>query len=270
MNPEKKPYLVVPFLIEQSTWGGSYIFEKKRWTNKSNIKGKKIGQSYELFDRSLLAKNIISTNDDQFSPDTKDTLPISTFMEERPFPLIKFTQAKGNSFQLHIKPEIKDKRWIPKAESWYFLEDGKVTFGLKKGVDLDKYKESCFSINNKMKELSKKLIQKEIVKEQGEEEAKAYILAINPWQYVNTYNVKKGDVVDLSGGGLHHSWEEDSIHCPQGNIVYEVQQDVMDPKCTIRAFDQGKFKEDGTIREIQVEDYFKYIDSDEKKNTLSI
>jgi mannose-6-phosphate isomerase class I len=270
MNTQRKPYLVVPFLIEQPTWGGSYICEKKGWTNKPELKGKVIGQSYELYDRSLLATTITSSRDPLFSNNTQDTISIAQFTEEKAFPLIKFTQAKGNSFQLHVKPNVSDERWRQKAESWYYFEGGKITFGIKKGTDLKKYKETCLSISDEMQNLSAMIIGKKITKEEGMNRASLLIKDKNPWQFVNVHEVKKGDIVDLSGGGLHHSWEEDRIKYPMGNVLYEVQQDVMDPVCTIRAFDQGKFKEDGTIREIHIDDYFKYIDLDEKRNTLSV
>ena len=270
MTIQKKPYLIVPYLIEQPTWGGQYICEKKGWLNKKGLEGKKFGQSYELFDRTLLATTITTSHDPLFSPEVENTVPISQFVGSRPFPLIKFTQAKGNSFQLHIKPLIADTHWRQKAESWYYFEKGKITFGVKKGIDINKYKETCTAINHTMKRLSELIRKKEISKEQAQKEAKAFILEKNPWQFVNVCEVKKGDIVELSGGGLHHSWEEDAIHYPMGNVLYEVQQDVMDPVCTIRSFDQGKFKEDGTIREIHIDDYFKYIDTDEKRNTLII
>lgn len=270
MTIQKKPYLVVPFLIEQPTWGGEYICEKKRWLQKEGLVGKKMGQSYELYDRTLLATTITSSNDPQFGPEVHDFIPVSHFIEERPFPLIKFTQAKGNSFQLHIKPETEDKRWQQKAESWYYFEDGKITYGVKKGIRIDEYKRTCMAINDEMKKLSNMFVGGVITKEDAKGKATLYIKEKNPWQFVNVCEVKKGDIVDLSGGGLHHSWEEDGVNYPMGNVLYEVQQDVMDPVCTIRSFDQGKFKDDGTIREIHVDDYFKYIDLDEKKNTLNI
>lgn len=270
MSIQKKPYLIIPFLIEQPTWGGQYICRMKQWLNKPGMDKKKIGQSYELYDRSLLATTITSSDDERFSHLVSETIPVSHFAENRSFPLIKFTQAKGNSFQLHIKPKIKDKRWQQKAESWYYFEDGKITFGIKKGANIKQYKQTCLEIEGKMKLLSKMVVDKTMTEEGAIKEAHKFIQEKNPWQYVNVHEVKKDDIVDLSGGGLHHSWEEDVINYPQGNVLYEVQQDVMDPVCTIRAFDQGKMKEDGTIREIHIEDYFKYIDLDEKRNTLSI
>jgi len=266
-TPERKPYLIIPFLIEQPTWGGEYICEKKGWKEKTELKGKRIGQSYELYSKSLLAMSISSTKDREFSTQTKGTLPVSIFMEDKPFPLIKFTQAKGNSFQLHIPQGTKDSFWHPKAESWYFFEDGKMTFGIKKGINIDQYKKTCLSIDAEMKRLSKEIEKKEISKEQAEEKAQIFIRNENPWQFVNEYNAKKGDIVDLSSGGVHHSWEEDKYN-PRGNIVFEVQQDEMDPISTIRSFDQGKFLKDGTIRDLQIEDYFKYLDTSEEKNTL--
>ena len=270
MASVKKPYLIIPFLFEQPTWGGTYICEKKGWLQKETLKGKKIGQSYELYGKSLLAASITSSEDPSFSDTVSDVVSVMDFAEERPFPLIKFTQAKGNSFQLHVKPTTHDPIWQPKAESWYFFEDGKVTFGVKKGTQIEDYKKTCRAIELKMKELSTSVVQKKIDFKVAQQQASKYISLQNPWNYVNVHFVKKGDVVDLSGGGLHHSWEEDTINCPLGNIVYEVQQDVMDPVSTLRSFDQGKLKEDGTIRDIQIDDYFKNIDLDEKRNTLRI
>jgi len=197
--------------------------------------------------------------------DPKNLIPISTI--EPINLLIKLNQALGNSFQLHIQPGTHSSKWKPKPESWYFLENGKITFGIKKGIDVQKYKNACIVINNEMKKLSEQVRGKLLTLIQAEQNAKQFILNINPWQFVNVHKTKKGDVVDLSGGGLHHSWEEDDANI-MGNVVYEVQQDVMDPVSTLRSFDQGKIKEDGTIREIQIEKYFEFLDTDEKRNTL--
>ncbi len=270
MNIQKKPYLVIPYLIEQPTWGGEYICEKKRWLDKPDLKGKKIGQSYELYGKSLLALDIVSSEDTLFSPRGKNTIPVSSFSEVAPFPLIKFTQAKGNSFQLHVPTGVKDEQWHSKAESWYFFEGGKVTFGINTSKDIGMYKKICVLIEQKMKELSEKLIGKKITRDEAEKEANQFIKEQNPWNYVNVHEVKAGDSVDLSGGGIHHSWEEDEENHPLGNIVYEVQQDVMDPISTLRSFDQGKFLNDGTIREIQIETYFKYLDTNKERNILKI
>ncbi len=270
MIAQKKPYIIVPHLIEQPTWGGSYICDRKGWSEKEGVKGKKIGQSYELYSKTKLAFDISSTDDHLFGPGYKNTIDISLFQEARSFPLIKFTQAKGNSFQLHIEPTKHDPYWKPKAESWYYFEDGKITFGIKKGVQIEEYRKTCLRIDSKMKELSGLISKNKIDFEKANKLAQEFIHFENPWQFVNVHSTKKGDVVDLSGGGLHHSWEEDLTTCPKGNILYEVQQDVMDPVSTIRSFDQGKFKDDGTIREIQIDEYFKHIDLDEKRNTLSV
>jgi len=268
MAIQKKPYLIIPVLVEQPTWGGEYICKKKGWLYKQGLKNKKIGQSYELSNTSFLAPSIFSSDNPHFSPEMKNSLSISVFSEKRPFPLIKFTQAKGNSFQLHVKPEVENTSWQPKAESWYFLENGKITLGVKKGIHINTYKQTCILIESEMKKLSKMILNQSLTREQANKKAKLFILENNPWQFVNTYETKKGEVVDLSRGGLHHSWEEDVANYPQGNIVYEIQQDVMDSVSTLRSFDQGKFKEDGTIREIQIDDYFDHIDTDETNNIL--
>jgi mannose-6-phosphate isomerase class I len=67
----------------------------------------------------------------------------------------------------------------------------------------------------------------------------------------------------MSRGGMHHSWQD------AGNILYEIQQDRMDPVSTLRCFDQGKIKDDGTIREINIDDYFKYLDTSAETNDVS-
>lgn len=76
----------------------------------------------------------------------------------------------------------------------------------------------------------------------------------------------KDGLVDLSSGGIHHSWEEDIRKFPLGNIVYELQLNVMDEVSTIRNFDKGKISSNGTLRPLQIEDYFSLIDRSAKAN----
>lgn len=284
MISKKRPYLVIPKLIEQPTWGGDYILQMKKWTDIPALQGKKIGQSYELFGRSKLLLDITDTDFNRFLPEFgmtdgnstgefhliegKDYITLRHLVHDMPL-LVKLNQASGNSFQLHIKPGAQHSRWKPKPESWYYLEDGFLSFGIKKGINIDEYKKTCHAINDKMKELSLKIIAGEMGIEEAKKISTAYIKELNPWQYVNRYDAKKYSLVDLSMGGLHHSWEEDKERFPRGNVVYEVQQDVMDPVCTIRSFDQGKFKSDGAIREIHIDDYFAALDTDESHNDFA-
>jgi mannose-6-phosphate isomerase class I len=88
----------------------------------------------------------------------------------------------------------------------------------------------------------------------------SFIKENNPEQFVNVLKVGKGQAIDLSACGIHHSWEENKRLAPLGNVVYEVQKNVYDPVSTIRSFDKGKIKDDGSIRPLQIVDYFKYID----------
>src|SRR5260221_8991659 len=126
---QKRPYLVIPKLIEQPTWGGTYIVEAKQWANKKELTGKKIGQSYELYDKSNLSLALTSSDDTFFGEiaDPKQvknqtspagTITISDLISTDPEAvlgkknvatygpsmhlLLKFTQALGNSFQLHV------------------------------------------------------------------------------------------------------------------------------------------------------------------------
>jgi mannose-6-phosphate isomerase class I len=140
---------------------------------------------------------------------------------------------------------------------------------MKKGISLEEYKQACVLINETMKQWSQEIISGQLSLDEAKIRAKEFIQKVNPWQYVNVMDVKKGQLVDLSMGGVHHSWEEDKANHPLGNVVYEVQRDVMDPQCTIRSFDQGKFKSDGSIREIHIEDYFKYLDADPAANDIN-
>ena len=68
-------------------------------------------------------------------------------------------------------------------------------------------------------------------------------------------------------GSIHHSWEEDSEN-ETGNVVYEVQLDATDDESTMRAFDQGKIKDDSSIRPITIDDYFAHIDTAPEHNAL--
>lgn len=285
-----KPYLIIPRLIEQSTWGGSYIAQLKNWADLPQLRDKKIGQSYELTGDSTLATEITDSTHHDFRPEFEhpnilgDTMSLSQLIDSDPshilgekvhaqigkMPLlIKLNQAAGNSFQLHVKPGTPHSRWKPKPESWYFLESGYISCGIKPGISIGAYKQACVQINETMKRLSNEVKTGGKTVPQAREEAKAFIQQINPWQYINRFDMQKYDLLDLSEGGVHHSWEENKEQFPLGNIVYEVQMDVMDPECTIRAFDQGKMKEDGSIREIHIDDYFQFLDTDPAHNDIA-
>lgn len=285
MNPlPLRPYLITPKLVEQPTWGGTYIATFKSWGNRFDLAQKKIGQSFELYGDSKLT-NICSTEDERFGPETshdQQALSLSSWIKEdakgvlgekiavyyhvMPI-LIKFTQALGNSFQLHRKPAEKHDHWIPKAESWYFLEKGTLTYGINTKTSHDAYKSAVKKIEQYMKDLSQLMVDGTLTVADGRRQAKEFIKTVNPWQYVNVHAVDQYSLLDLSIGGIHHSWEEDDA-LPNGNIVYEVQQDVMDDFCTLRSFDQGKIKDDGTIRTIHIDDYFKFLDVSEEHNTI--
>lgn len=295
----KKPYLIFAKLIDQPTWGGDYILKLKNLQTHSSFQDKKIGQSYELFGDSKLALGITDSHDTRFIPEVgypdkpdvhgelfpfhKDTdyLTLSELVATNPSEtigdkveekwgkmplLIKLNHAAGNSFQLHIKPSQTHAHWQPKPESWYYLEDGLVTYGIKKGINIEEYKNVCVEIDAFMKNISSQVQQRAITLEEANRKAKEFIREKNPWQYVNKEVVHKYDLIDLSPGGIHHSWEEDKENFPQGNVLLEVQQDVMDPFCTIRSFDQGKIKSDGTIRPLNIDDYFRIMDIDPAVN----
>ncbi len=277
-----RPYLVIPKFIQQPTWGGTYIRTLKGWEHLPFLKDSKIGQSYELYGNSKLAVSITDSADPRFIPEVgypdkpqvmeeyfplkekDDWIPLSASMPL----LIKINQASGNSFQLHVPTGRASDHWKPKPESWYFLEPGSITFGVRNGTDIAAYRAACEKIDAAMRAFSESVKTGALPLEEARSQAAALIAEINPWQFVNRLNTEKYDVVDLSGGGIHHSWEED----PQrtlGNVVYEVQHDVMDPVSTIRSFDQGKIKDDGSVRGLTIADYFQYLNTDPGANDIA-
>jgi mannose-6-phosphate isomerase class I len=295
----QRPYLIIPKLILQPTWGGRYIVRSKGWGEMPQYNTLAIGQVYELFSGSKLVTDIVSTSSPEFLPELgnpdsdevernnphfysgsdhfvltevaaqfKDQIvgpKVWEHQQKMPL-LVKLNQAKGNSFQLHLKFGESDEHWQSKPESWYYFEDGLITYGLKPGIDLKAYKQTCEEIANFMQQLSQSVTTSQLDLDEAKNQAKNFIKKADPWKFVNKLNVYKDEVIDLSSGGIHHSWEEDAIAYPYGNIVYEVQYDVMDPVCTIRAFDQGKIREDGTVRKLHIDDYFAHIDTDEHRN----
>lgn len=264
-----RPYLIIPKIITQPTWGGDYILKLKGWNKKSFYKDEKIGQTYELCGESLLSENIFDSKSNLFSPNAKG-LHIKNFISknENPPLLIKLNQAFGNSFQLHIKPSVKSGRWDPKPESWYFLEDGFITLGVKDLKKIKEYKKNCNDVFAFMQSLSKRIISGEINISKGKKLAREFIKDNDPHRFVNSYKTKKYDLIDLSMGGVHHSWEENIKEAPMGNVVFEVQLDATDDKSTMRAFDQGKIKDDGSIRKMDIDDYFQNLDTNTKANKI--
>ncbi len=274
-----RPFLILPELIEQPTWGGDYITTLKNWKHKIANPTAKIGQSHELSGKSKLTTLITSSDDSRFAPalfEDESTIDLSSLIEAQPdqilgkkvtakynkMPLlIKLNQAMGNSFQLHLKPGQLHPRWKPKPESWYFLEAGYVSCGVNTQLDVHKYKETCQEIERFMHALSTQVTSGAKPVEYARSEARQFIATKDPWQFVQLHRVEKYNLIDLSVGGIHHSWEEKRNEYPRGNVVYEVQLDVEDEYCTIRSFDQGKIKDDGTLREIHIEDYFHFLDT---------
>lgn len=284
----RRSYLIIPKLIEQPTWGGEYIVKSKNWHNNPQLKHVKIGQSYELFNGSNLSL-LDHTGEQEFSGELTDpkevgrnvissphSLPLTKLIQQSPAEvlgkqvfeqqgpimhlLIKFTQALGNSFQLHIKDGTKHKTWKPKPESWYYFEPGLITLGVKPDTDWTNYQKTVTDLNAKILTLGQEVKTGKITFEKAQTEVKKLINEYNPWQYVNLLHAQKEQLIDLSPCGIHHSWEEDVNRYPLGNIVYELQLDVLDSESTIRNFDKGKMAKDGITRPLQIEDYFQFVD----------
>jgi len=283
----QRPYCILPKLVEQPTWGGQYICKLKGWQSRQSYSKKLIGQSYELSGKSCLSLYVSDTRDADFFPEhdaaPSNAISISQLIESNPLEvlgpnvasrftsmplLIKLTQALGNSFQLHIPQHASHSRWAPKAESWFFLEPGLVTLGVREDASMKVFQDACKKIENYMRQLSRSVQEEGLPIADARKQAGIFIKRQNPWQFVNTHRVQKGTLLDLSEGGLHHSWEEDTVSGWLGNVVYEIQQDVDDEHSTLRCFDQGKMKDSGEIREVNIEDYFAFLNADPAYNAL--
>ncbi len=268
------PWRVQDELIEQPSWGGRYIIDLKGLSDDPQWQGKKVGQSYEM----AKASHLIDPADGQAHPlaeliktDAVGLLGqrvVDKFGTDLSL-LIKLTQAKGNSFQVHL-PEGKSRgHWEPKPEAWFYLAPGLYTFGLKPGTSFDAYSRVLHTIDGEMERLSAEVQSGKRTVEDARAQARQRIQTLDPYAYVNIVEARTDDIVDLTPGGIHHSWEEDDVRFPDGNLVYEVQVDVPDSLCSMRGFDKGKFLDDGGLRPTHVADYLGTIEPDEAHNDLS-
>ncbi len=282
-----RPYLVIPKLIEQPTWGGTYIVETKQWQQKHELIGKKIGQSYELYDKSNLSL-APSSEDSSFTGEitdsklveqqtqVKNSIGLQQLILDDPINilgqrivetygpsmhlLLKFTQALGNSFQLHVSDGVNHPKWKAKPESWYYFEAGLITCGVKKDTNWHEYQQAVTELDQEIQRISGNVRAGLLLYKDAKTQIDMCIKRYNPWQYVNVVRVENGTLLDLSSCGIHHSWEEDLKMIPLGNVLYEIQLNVMDDVATIRNFDKGKVGKDGSLRLLQIEDYFALAD----------
>jgi hypothetical protein len=289
----KRPYLVIAKLIEQPTWGSSYIVEAKGWSSRGALGSAKIGQSYELFSGSNLSL-LDSSEDPAFAGELTDrtsvqeqtypehSVPLRNLLAASPEEVLgagviarrgselnllaKFTQALGNSFQVHIKAGLMHPTWKPKPESWYYFEPGLITIGAKPGIDWADYESAVTAVQDAMAVIGQRVKSGDISYEAAREQVGLVLAGHDPWRYVNTLEVAAGELVDLSGGGLHHSWEEDSRRAPLGNVLYELQSEALDDISTFRSFDKGKMGSDGSIRNVHIKEYFQFIDRTPEAN----
>jgi mannose-6-phosphate isomerase class I len=270
----KGPWQVQDELIEQPSWGGHYIIDLKGLSDVPEWHGKKVGQSYELAKESKLIdpstgdvhaiKNLIAEN----ATGLLGKKVVDKFGPEMNL-LIKLTQAKGNSFQVHLPEGKKLGHWLPKPEAWFYLAPGLFTFGMKKGTSFEAFSQVLRSIDDEMHRLSHEVKEGKRTVQDARAQAAQRIESLNPYAYVNVVEADTDDVIDLTAGGIHHSWEEDNQRFPQGNLVYEVQVDVQDEYCSMRGFDKGKFLDDGSLRPTHVNDYLATIENDDEHNELS-
>lgn len=286
------PWYIAPLLVEQPTWGGQYIARAKSLTDP-HLLSRNIGQAFELFDGTQVTQTPQRTDSytyftasatnlkEQQRRGRGKTKPLQSLIAADPASilgqryqavhqnslntLIKFTQALNNSYQVHVKPGHEFGHWQAKPESWYYFEPGIITLGLVPNCDVAAYHRRSQEIDDYAHSLSHAVNQGKLKTETARTQLDAFIQQDHPRRFVNTVEVQADQVVDLSECGIHHSWEI-GPSAPQGNIVYEVQVDVKDDFCTLRSFDQGKMKDDGSVRPLSIDDYFKALDPDPQFN----
>ena len=274
MSQELSIFRVVDELIEQPSWGGDFITKLKGLDRTPKWVGKKVGQAYELAIGSRVIdlatgveaalEQIITASPEEILGDKVVAQHGSTLNL-----LIKLTQAKGNSFQVHLPEGDHLKHWQPKPEAWFYLGPGLYTFGLNQGTSYADFSTALKSIDRKMHELSEKVIAGKLDVDEARRRAAVFIAEQDPYQYINIVHAKTDDIVDLTAGGIHHSWEEDASVYPDGNLVYEVQVDVQDEYCSMRGFDKGKILDNGKIRPTHVDDYLATVSQDPERSDLS-
>ena len=208
-----RPYLVIPRFIEQPTWGVHILFHINKFKTKNCALAKlaKVMSCMEVrFYPPLHPRLTLNSKATLLSIIRVVASPLSPVISNcrgprRPKPvpnagiffspqtmplLIKFTQALGNSFQIHVKKSQKQSRWKPKPESWYYLEDGVITYGIKKGAGMEEFKRVCLAIEEKMIALSTSLKIGALSYGRAKEKAESFIKSVNPWRFVNTHRVK--------------------------------------------------------------------------------
>ena len=268
------PWRVQDELIEQPSWGGRYIIDLKGLTDDPQWQGRRVGQSYEMAKTAKLIDPVSGSERPLMELIKEDPLgllghPVVDKFGTDLSLLIKLTQAKGNSFQVHL-PEGKHRgHWEPKPEAWFYLAPGLYTFGLKAGTSFDAFARVLHTIDGEMERLSEEVKAGKRTVEDARAQARQRIQTLDPYSYVNIVEAHTDDIVDLTAGGIHHSWEEDNARFPEGNLVYEVQVDVPDNLCSMRGFDKGKFLDDGGLRPTHVADYLGTIEQDQAHNDLA-
>ena len=268
------PWQVQDELIEQPSWGGRYIIDLKGLGDDPQWRDKKVGQSYELARASKLIDPKTGTAHAFLDLIAQDKVGLLGQVVVDKYGadvslLIKLTQAKGNSFQVHL-PEGKELgHWVPKPEAWFYLAPGLYTFGLKPGASFEEYGRVLHTIDDEMQKLSGEVKAGKLTVDEARAQAQARIQTLDPFASVNMVEAQTDDLIDLTPGSIHHSWEQDDVKFPNGNLVYEVQIDVPDNLCSMRGFDKGKFLDDGGVRPTHVADYLATIGRDAEHNDLS-
>ncbi|MBT3181900.1 MAG: hypothetical protein HN337_05255 [Deltaproteobacteria bacterium] len=324
-----KPIICDAKIVEQPTWGGTAILKKKGLIDKPEWVGKKAGQAYENH------AHLPVKTDDGWSFTVLDVSLVlgEAFLGKVAYRIVpamgqlrKYTEAFGNSFQMHldhperIERDGRKELLIPKGEAMRYLDQpGLLTCGVRCNGDADwqDYEKRLRRIESEMKELSQQVLSGKMDLDTAKKEATEVVHRNNPYRWVNLLRPEPDDVVDFSVPKRHHSWEEvneltrklfnDASHELQKyddiriNKLDEIQTGLYvdldgkyldtpsvtidefsrksltekrksvlvltDDNSSIRGFDKGKFRNDGSLRSLDLDSYFKFIAREKKMNS---
>lgn len=170
---------------------------------------------------------------------------------------IKFIQTYGDSYKL--TPKMKSGSYNFRPKSWYFLTGGRVTLGVRSGIDQERYREVCENVYKFTQKVAGEVRNKKKSLKDAQKELKHFIDLNNPIKYVNPVILAKNTIVEFATGGIHNSIEGHPS-MPNGNLLYEVEKDIDDDKADIEAFGKGYIWDKGEYKKVKISDYLDNLD----------
>ena len=209
-------------IIEQPTWGGTAILEKKGLLNDPAWRGKKVGQAFE--NHAYLPINIpdgwtVSMLDVSLVLGESFLGPVAWAAVPAMGQLRKDTEAYGNSFKMHLA----EPKWItraeqptlliPKSEAMRYLDkSGLLSCGIKCRTEDEwrDYETRLRNIEAGLQKLSLTVKSGGLSLAEAKLAARQLIMDNNPYLWVNLLVPQPQEVVDFSSPRRHHNWEENN------------------------------------------------------------